>query len=114
MVIKNETRNTILVGQGKVAATFLARLKGLLGSAALKKGEGLLLNHEKSIHTFFMRYAIDVIYIDKQWQVIKLDEGMAPFRIGRYVAKAAYILELPVESIRETQTAVGDQLGCSS
>jgi hypothetical protein len=114
MIIRNETKNTILVDKGKVADTFLARLKGLLGSATLTPGEGLLLTREKSVHTFFMRYPIDVVYVDKHWQVIKIDCNMVPFRLGGYVAKAAYILELPVGTIQEARTTTGDQLSLSN
>jgi uncharacterized membrane protein (UPF0127 family) len=114
MIIRNDTKNASLVDKGKVADTFFARLKGLLGSATLTKGEGLLITHEKSIHTFFMRYPIDVVYIDKNWQVIKVDCNMVPFRLGGYVTKAAYILELPGGTIQETQTTIGDQLSFSN
>lgn len=114
MIIRNDTKNTSLVDKGKVADTFFARLKGLLGSSTLTKGEGLLITHEKSIHTFFMRYPIDVVYIDKNWQVIKVDCNMVPFRLGGYVAKAACILELPGGTIEETQTTIGDQLSFSN
>ncbi len=110
MIIKNQTKNTTLVKQGKIADTFFTRLKGLLGSPPLKKGQGLLLKGEKSVHTFFMSFPIDVVYIDKDLQVIKIDQNMPPFRLGRYVARAASILELPVGIIQETDTTVGDHL----
>lgn len=110
MIIKNQTKKTVLVDQGKLADTFFTRLKGLLGSSPLEKGEGLLLKGEKSIHTLFMSFPIDVVYIDRSWQVIKIDQNMLPWRLGRYVTQAASILELPVGVIQETGTAVGDQL----
>ena len=110
MVIKNLTKNTTLVDRGRVADTFFSRLKGLLGSPALIKGEGLLLKHEKSIHTFFMSFPIDVVYINQAWQIINLDHNMPPYRLGRFVPRSVYILELPAGVIEETQTAVGDQL----
>ena len=110
MKIRNQTRNAVLVEQGNVADTFFSRLRGLLGSPPLKKGEGLLLKHEKSIHTFFMRYPIDVIYLNKNLDVIKLDEHVSPNRVGSFVAKSDSILELPAGTIKETHTAVGDHL----
>lgn len=110
MIIKNQTKETILVENGRVADTFFTRLKGLLGSKPLKEGEGLLLKSEKSIHTFFMTFPIDVIYINAEHQIIRLDLNMIPNKIGKYVSKAAYILELPVGMIEKTQSAVGDQL----
>jgi len=110
MLIRNQTRNAVLVRQGRVADTFFRRLKGLLGSPPLQAGQGLLLKNEKSIHTFFMTFPIDVVYIDRALKVIKIDENMRPNRLGRYVPQSAYILELPVGTVNATRTAVGDQL----
>lgn len=114
MIIKNRTKNVVLVNQGRIADTFFTRLKGLLGSPPLKSGEGLLLAHEKSIHTFFMSFPIDIIYLNEDLQVIKIDHNIPPYRLGSYVAKSVYILELPVGTIQETNTTVGDQLSFSS
>ena len=110
MIIENQTRNTVLADQGRVADNFFSRLKGLMGVPVLKQGEGLLLKKEKSIHTFFMRFPIDVIYINSRGKVIKIDQNMVPNRIGRYVSQSDSILELPAGTIEETETAVGDQL----
>ena len=110
MIINNQTRNTTLTDQGKVADTFFTRLKGLLGSPPLQEGQGLLLKNEKSIHTFFMSFSIDVLYIDKALQVIRIDYEMPPYRLGSFVKNAAYILELPAGMAKQTRTVVGDQL----
>jgi uncharacterized membrane protein (UPF0127 family) len=110
MIIKNQTKNTILVTRGKVADTFFTRLKGLLGSRPLEGGEGLLLKNEKSIHTFFMTFPIDVVYLNHALEVIKIDPEMLPFRLGKYVSQSVYILELPSGTIQKTSTTIGDQL----
>jgi len=110
MIIKNQTKNTTLTDQCRVADTFFTRLRGLLGSPPLEAGQGLLLVSEKSIHTLFMSFSLDIVYIDKNQTVIKLDYDMPPYRLGSYVKQAAYILELPVGVIEQTQTVVGDQL----
>lgn len=110
MQIENKSRNTILVTRGRVAGTFLSRLRGLLGSPPLEKGEGLLLQNEKSIHSLFMTFAIDVIYINKAFEVIETDINMIPFRLGRYISDAAYILEVPVGTIQDSKTEIDDLL----
>ena len=110
MLIKNQTQNTILARHCRVADTFFTRLKGLLWSKPLQAGEGLLLKNEKSIHTFFMSFAIDVVYIDRALKIIRLDLTMPPQKIGPYVSQSAYILELPAGAIRESNSGVGDQL----
>ncbi len=80
----------------------------------LAEGEGLILKGDKSIHTFFMRFPIDVVYADRMWQVVYLDPAMMPNRIGPFVTRAAYVLEMPVGVIQATGTAIGDQLTVQS
>ncbi len=110
MIIRNQNKDAILVRQGNVADTFFTRLKGLLGSAPLKEGEGLLLKGEKSIHTLFMTFPIDVIYLNHALEIIKITPDMRPWKLGPYVSQSAYILELPVGVITRTNSAVGDHL----
>ncbi|HEY85684.1 MAG TPA: DUF192 domain-containing protein [Chloroflexi bacterium] len=110
MIIKNQNKNATLVRQGKVADTFFTRLKGLLGSPPLQEGEGLLLKGEKSIHTLFMTFPIDVIYLDHALEIIKITSDMRPWKLGPYVSQSTYILELPVGVISRTNSTVGDHL----
>ena len=110
LIVKNVSKQTTLVEQGRVANTFFSRLKGLLGSPPLQKGEGLLLENEKSIHTLFMGFTIDVVYLDKTNRVIKIDSEMPPYRLGNFVSKAKAILELPAGTVQETGTTIGDTL----
>jgi uncharacterized membrane protein (UPF0127 family) len=110
MQIENQTRGQLLITRGELAGTFWTRLHGLMGRPSLQEGEGLILKGDKSIHTFFMKFPIDVVYADRTWRVVRLDPAMAPNRIGPIVPRAAYILELPVGIIQSTGTAVGDQL----
>ena len=110
MIIKNQTRDITLVKHCVVADTFFTRLKGLLGSKPLKSGEGLLLKNEKSIHTFFMTFPIDVIYINQALEIIKFDQNVVPFKIKGYVSKAVYILEMAAGEVQATNTKPGDQL----
>ena len=110
MRVFNQTRNVPLLSQARVADTFWLRLRGLLGVSSLPKEEGLILKGEKSIHTFFMRFAIDVVYVNKSYQVIRADANMIPYRVGPFVAQSVYVLEMPVGTIAHTATEVGDQL----
>lgn len=110
MRIQNASKNTKLTEKCVVADTFLKRLKGLLGSPPLSIGEGLLLVNEKSIHTFFMTFPIDVIYINAQKKVIKVESNLPPNRIGKHIAQSRYILELPVGVIEKSHTTLDDQL----
>jgi uncharacterized membrane protein (UPF0127 family) len=110
MRVLNQTRNVPLITHGRLADTFWLRLRGLLGSAPLQKEEGLILVGEKSIHTFFMKFPIDVVYVDKNYKVIRTDANVVPSRFGPFVARSAYVLELLVGAIANTATEAGDQL----
>jgi uncharacterized membrane protein (UPF0127 family) len=110
MRVFNQTRNVPLITQGRLADTFWLRLRGLLGAAPLQKEEGVILVGEKSIHTLFMKFPIDVVYVDKEHKVIRTDANMVPFRLGPFVARSAYVLEMLTGTIANTATEVGDQL----
>ena len=110
--VLNQNRQQLLMTRGQWAASFWARLRGLTGRPPLREGEGLILVGDRSIHSFFMRFPIDVVYADRDWRVVRLDAAMAPNRIGPYVGRAAYVPELPVGVIHHTGTTIGDQLVC--
>jgi uncharacterized membrane protein (UPF0127 family) len=110
MRVFNQTRNLPLITQGRLANTFWLRLRGLLGAAPLQKGEGLVLAGEKSIHTLFMKFPIDVVYVDKNYKVIRIDANMVPYRLGPFISQSAYVLEMPIGTIAGTATMVGDRL----
>ena len=110
MRVINQTRNVPLITQGRLADSFWLRLRGLLGATSLQQEEGLILVGEKSIHTLFMKFPIDVLYVDKNYNVIRIDTYMAPYRLGPFVPRSAYVLEMPTGTVTSTATEVGDQL----
>ena len=110
MQVKNQTQGRPLITRGELAETFWTRFRGLMARPSLEEGEGLVLKGDKSIHTFFMKFPIDVVYVDQAGRVVRVDPAMMPNRIGPIVLEASYILELPVGVIQATGTTVGDQL----
>lgn len=109
--ITNTTRATTVAHNVRVATGFIDRLRGLMGVNSLAPHDGLLLQPESSIHTFFMRFALDVVYLDRTYTVLRLDPNMAPWRIGPlYTHHCHAILELPVGALASSQTQVGDKL----
>jgi len=110
VAVRNATRNTVLGEQITVAGTSLRRLVGLLGKRGLEPGTGLLIIPSQAIHTVAMRFAIDVVFVDRDWRVIHLRPAMVPFRVTGLHWKARCVLELPAGVIAQTSTAVGDQL----
>jgi len=107
--VTNLTRRTVLATSMEVAASASKRNKGLLGRNGLAPGEGLWIVPCESVHTFFMRFAIDLVYLDRQKRIRKLRGSVAPWRLSMCLS-AHSILELPSGTIQATQTKCGDQL----
>ncbi len=108
--IGNSTRATVVAQQAELADGWLARLRGLIGHRPLAPGEGMLIVPCSSIHTFFMGFAIDVLFVDRDDRVLKAVPAVAPWRVGPVAAGARYVVELPAGGIAASQTAPGDQL----
>jgi uncharacterized membrane protein (UPF0127 family) len=92
-----------------VADTAPARLKGLLGRSGLGEGEGLLLRPAGSVHTAFMRFPIDAVFLDRDQRVLRVAAGLAPWRAaGRRGAKS--VLELPAGAAARAGIRLGERL----
>ncbi len=103
----NRTRGAVLAAKLEVAGSGPTRRKGLLGRENLAAGEGLWIVPCESVHTFFMRFPIDLVYLDRRNRVRKLRTGVGPWRISACLA-ARSVLELPAGAIHATQTQRGD------
>lgn len=93
-----------------LANTALRRLRGLMGRKALAPNEALWLRPCNSIHTFWMRFAIDVVWLDRKLRIVKLVRNLRPFRLTLPASQAASIIELPAYSIAQHNLRVGDEL----
>lgn len=97
----------------RVANTFPSRLRGLLFRPQMEVGEGLLLAPCSSIHTFFMRYEIDVVFLDRSCCVRKIVPHVKPWRAAG--CRGAYqVLELPGGAAQVYGLAIGEQIGLTS
>ncbi len=92
-----------------VAETFAARLRGLLGRRSLGDGEGLLIRRESSVHTFFMRFAIDVVFLDSELRVLRVDANVGAWRL-RACRGARSVLELGAGEAAARGVSVGDRI----
>jgi len=108
--IINETKNTLVAEKAVLVETFLMRIKGLLGRKKFLKGEALILKPCNSIHTFFMKFPIDVVFLDKNNRVIKTIICLKPFRFTPVYFKANLAIELPCGTIQATLTQPNDFL----
>ena len=110
MRVVNRTRGILLGDKVRTARTFLSRLVGLLGTAAIADGGGLWIVPCRSVHTLGMRYPIDVAFLDARGVVIGILEGLPPNRVSRIVRGARGALELRAGTLAATGTAPGDRL----
>lgn len=110
MKVINITQNTTLAGDCIHARSFWARFKGLQLKRVLPAGSGLLITPCNSIHMFFMRFAIDAVFIDKDQVVLYIEERIKPWRISRVIKNSRSVLELPAGTSAATGTRPGDRL----
>jgi hypothetical protein len=105
--VRNHTRNTVLGDAVDVADTSEKRRVGLLKHERLEAGSGLWIVPCESVHTFFMKFPIDLVYLDKQRKVRKVRKAVPAWRLSACLT-AHSILELPAGTIEETGTQIGD------
>jgi hypothetical protein len=93
-----------------LANTALTRLRGLIGRRGLAPGEALWLRPSSGVHTIGLRFAIDVVFLDRELRVVKLIENLRPFRLALPHLRAASVLEMSAHSIARLGLRVGDRL----
>jgi hypothetical protein len=109
----NVTQDTELAADLDAATNIFSRMKGLLGRRSLPAGEGLLIRPCKSIHTFGMKFPIDVLFLDAHSTVIAALPDMKPGRISSFYAAATSVIELPAGTIEQSSTQPGDTVALS-
>ncbi len=108
--VTNVTRGRILADRAREATGFRDRLVGLLGRRELPVGEGLHLVPCNSIHMFFMRFAIDVAFLDGEGRVVRAVDSIRPWRATRVYLSARSALELPAGTLVRAGVREGDLL----
>lgn len=117
LVAFNRTRGVKLAARVGMADDHASRGRGLLGRASMDPdeglwivlGEGLSMIPCPTIHTFFMKFTIDVLFLDKALKVVRIIENMKPWRLSPWVVSAHSVLEL-AGGVLKGSVAVGDQL----
>jgi uncharacterized membrane protein (UPF0127 family) len=107
--VRNQSKNTILGDRVGIADTSATRRTGLLKHSRLEPGEGLWIAPSEAVHTFGMKFSIDVLFLDKKRKVLKIRNDMVRSRMA-ICLRAHSVLELPSGTATAMQTAVGDQL----
>jgi uncharacterized protein len=114
--VYNKTRETFLATEAIVADSYVSRLVGLLGKTKrwARGGAGLWIVPSRGVHTIGMLFPIDLVFLNKEKQVVHLEEYVRPFRVSKICLKALSVLELPPHAIYQSGTKVGDRLEISS
>lgn len=110
VTVRNQTRDCVIGSRIREARSFWARGRGLMFADSLETGEGLIIDPCTSIHTFWMRFPLDVLYMDREGTVVRADERMAPWRIGPVFTGSKWVIELPPGTISATGTVAGDTI----
>ncbi len=109
LIIRNQTRQTVLADAAELADTSEKRRRGLLKHTSLAPGEGLWIAPCESVHTFFMKFPIDLVYLDKKLKVKKVRHAVPAWRLSACLS-AHSVLELPAGAAALAKTQVGDVL----
>jgi uncharacterized membrane protein (UPF0127 family) len=111
--ITSEGRNAVLIGRCAVAESTRERTVGLLGREGLADDEGLWIAPCNSIHTWFMRFAIDVVFLDREDRVLRVAACVPPFRM-RLHRHACSVVELPAGRAATVGIVAGERLASVS
>jgi uncharacterized membrane protein (UPF0127 family) len=106
----NRTRGALLAERVELAVAMAERLRGLLGRTELPRGTALAIAPCAAIHTFFMKFAIDAVFLDGSGRVVRVLSDLRPWRATRFHRHAAQVVELPAGTVARTGTREGDQL----
>ena len=98
----------VLVSRLRHANNYFSRLLGLMGTKGLDDSHGLMITPCQQIHTHFMRYPVDVIFLDKDMVVLEKIVALKPWKFTRFVKKARHVLEVPAHAADAVK--VGSQL----
>jgi len=113
LLVDRMTRK-VLADKVELAETFWRRFRGLMFRRNFPKGQTLLFKLAKSgrygVHMFFVRFPIDLLYLNQDFVVVDICRELGPWRIHRPKVKANYIVELPAGTISLTRTKIGHKL----
>jgi uncharacterized membrane protein (UPF0127 family) len=108
--VRNTERGDVLASRARLASTFWSRFAGLMLRKHVDDGSGLLLTKSASIHSFFMRFRFDAIFMDHDGRVTKVVPSMRQWWIAFGGRGSKHVLELPAGAAAATGTVAGDVL----
>lgn len=108
-VLSRKSDHEIIAYELGIARTTAQKTKGLLGKKLFPAGEGLLIEHCNSIHMFFMKFPLDILFVDENYKVVKIVKDLKIWMMSM-CGQATHTIELPVGTIDLHRVRVGDEL----
>lgn len=108
--VANSTRGTVLAERSGRVANPVSRGIGLMGKKGLPPEGGLIIEPCSGVVSFFMRFPIDVVFIDANGEVVHLVEDLHPWKASKIVRASKKVVELPTGTIARTETQRGDKI----
>ena len=107
--VRRTADGVVVCERCEVPKSAFGRMRGLLGRSGLEPGDGMLIDSAPSVHMFFMRFPIDVVFVDRDWRVVGVRHGLRPWRVAG-ARRAVAALELPAGAAAEAGIEEGDVL----
>lgn len=111
--ITNLRNGQVVADKAIIARDFKSRAIGLLNRKDLEKGEALVIEPCGSVHTFFMKFCIDLMFLDKEFKVIKTAKSVSPWRLSGCLFGSQRVIELPQRTLEEFDVKPGDSIKVS-
>jgi uncharacterized protein len=109
-MISNRTRGTAIATDARFARTSKERTRGLLDRDSMPEGEALVFERCRQVHSFGMKFEIDVLFLDRRGLVARAVSGLKPGRLTAWVPRARTVVELPAGTIARSRTSKGDSI----
>ena len=110
MKLINLSNEEVVATEVQTAYHFIKRLRGLMFTGELASGCALHIKPCRSVHTFFMNYAIDVLYLNGDHIVVAMEQGMEPGKVGKLYSDVESVIELKAGEIERTKISIGNQI----
>ncbi|HEU5243705.1 MAG TPA: DUF192 domain-containing protein [Gaiellaceae bacterium] len=111
--VRRTSDGAVVCERCEIPESAFGRARGLLGRDGLEPGEGMLIDRAGSVHMFFMRFPIDVVFVDRDRRVVGVRHGLRPWRMAG-ARRAVAALELPVGAAAAAGIEAGDVLALES
>jgi uncharacterized protein len=107
--VRRRADDAVVCERCEIPESAFGRVRGLLGRTGLEPGSGMLIDSAPSVHMFFMRFPIDVVFLDRDWRVLSIRHELRPWRVAG-ARRAVAALELPAGAAAAAGIEEGDLL----